>query len=437
MYTYVKKCIGINDMNDLCQYIAKRFLLVRIVMHVGGEITSTFFVLFFLDSITPAELGILLFIEMGLCLLLDYPTAALGDMIGHEKILILAFSSYAIGLIFLIFGNNFWEFLPFTLFQGIGASQESGALEAWFDNQYRRSSKDPKTKIYGSFKGKLFFIFGIASGTCFVISGIIAVLISRRFLFVLRFIAVLIIIFLIISLIKPDKVRKQEVEKKGKLSHHLSGGLRYILLEKHSFAFYFFGLALIAAAFSSIWSNFLLFPLYYSYTGSDDLVGLLRSLILVAGAFWTLIGIRISKRVDHSPRNIVILKILAFPSFILMILCFYLLMPPTNSLVIESFLGLIFIFQFSSLGFALDNILRERLMLQIIPDEFRNSLYSLIPTLIALLSLPLIVIGSIVVTNLGFIAAILLVLILNYIGISLIGFGFKFCQEKELTMRRA
>jgi hypothetical protein len=76
-------------------------------------------------------------------------------------------------------------------------------------------------------------------------------------------------------------------------------------------------------------------------------------------------------------------------------------------------------------------------MLQIIPDEFRNSLYSLIPTLIALLSLPLIVIGSIVVTNLGFIAAILLVLILNYIGIGLIGFGFKFFQEKELTMRRA
>ena len=77
-------------------------------MHIGGEIVSTFFVLFFLDSITPTELGILLFIEMGLCLLLDYPTAALGDMIGHEKILCLAFSSYAIGLLFLIFGNNFW-----------------------------------------------------------------------------------------------------------------------------------------------------------------------------------------------------------------------------------------------------------------------------------------------------------------------------------------
>jgi len=364
-------------------------------------------------------------------------TAALGDMIGHEKILILAFSSYAIGLLFFVLGNNFWEFLPFALFQGIGASQESGALEAWFDNQYRRLSNDPETKIYGSFKGKLFFVFRITSGACFMISGIIAVLLSRRFLFVLRFIGVILIIFLIIALIKPDEVRKQEAEKNRKLSHYLSGGLCYILLEKRSIAFYFFGLALITAAFSSIWSNFLLFPLYYSYSGSDDLVGLLRSLILVAGAFWTLIGIRISKRVDHSPRNIFILKILAFPSFLLVALCFYLTVPPTNSLVIQSFLGLIFIFQFSSLGFALDYILRERLMLQIIPDEFRNSLYSLIPTLIALLSLPLIVIGGIVVTNLGFIAAVLLILIINSIGIGLIGFSFKFGQEKVFTTRRA
>ena len=74
-------------------------------------------------------------------------------------------------------------------------------------------------------------------------------------------------------------------------------------------------------------------------------------------------------------------------------------------------------------------------MLQIIPDEFRNSLYSLIPTLIALLSLPLIVIGGIVVTNQGFIGAILLILLLNCIGISFIRFGFKFGQEKELAMR--
>jgi hypothetical protein len=59
-----------------------------------------------------------------------------------------------------------------------------------------------------------------------------------------------------------------------------------------------------------------------------------------------------------------------------------------------------------------------------------------IPTLIALLSLPLIVVGAIVVTNQGFIGAILLILILNCIGIGLIGFGFQYGQEKELAMRR-
>ena len=70
-------------------------------------------------------------------------------------------------------------------------------------------------------------------------------------------------------------------------------------------------------------------------------------------------------------------------------------------------------------------------MVQIIPDEFRNSLYSLIPTLVALLGLPLIILGGIVVTNQGFIAAVLLVLCFTSIGISLIGFGFKFCKEIE------
>jgi hypothetical protein len=46
-------------------------------------------------------------------------------------------------------------------------------------------------------------------------------------------------------------------------------------------------------------------------------------------------------------------------------------------------------------------ILRQRLFLDIIPDRNRNSIYSLIPTLLLITGAPVMIIGGFLIENLG------------------------------------
>lgn len=80
-------------------------------------------------------------------------------------------------------------------------------------------------------------------------------------------------------------------------------------------------------------------------------------------------------------------------------------------------------------------ILRQRFFLDLIPDKNRNSIYSLIPTLLLIVSAPVAVIGAWLIENLG---VSLTAFILGSIGASSVFFyyfslkSYRLISEKQI-----
>ncbi|MFQ5979688.1 MAG: hypothetical protein ACE5OZ_16285 [Candidatus Heimdallarchaeota archaeon] len=79
----------------------------------------------------------------------------------------------------------------------------------------------------------------------------------------------------------------------------------------------------------------------------------------------------------------------------------------------------------------LQAILQGRLLLELVPDEYRNAVYSLIPSLILLVSVPLLTLGGFVISSHGFSAGILLIIVLELISATILGLGLYWLEEPK------
>ena len=74
-------------------------------------------------------------------------------------------------------------------------------------------------------------------------------------------------------------------------------------------------------------------------------------------------------------------------------------------------------------------ILRSRILLDIVPDQFRNSVYSLIPSLVALLGIPIIPIVGFIVELYGLESGIIISLVIAIIASICIFSSFIFKEK--------
>ncbi|MFX0112942.1 MAG: hypothetical protein ACFFB3_00190, partial [Candidatus Hodarchaeota archaeon] len=172
---------GLGGLPAPLQAVSTDYLSLVSLMTFTFSLPATFVVLFLLEAITFEQLGILLAVQMTVQLLFDYPTGALGDAIGHRRVLASAYVSYIVATIFLIAAESFQFLLIYAVVGAFASSQESGTLQAWYDNQYRFLAQtiDPNRKIYGEFMGKLQALSLALIGAAILIGGIIATLWSR------------------------------------------------------------------------------------------------------------------------------------------------------------------------------------------------------------------------------------------------------------------
>ena len=75
-------------------------------------------------------------------------------------------------------------------------------------------------------------------------------------------------------------------------------------------------------------------------------------------------------------------------------------------------------------GFA--NILSQRLLLDVIPNRIRNSVYSLVPTVSMILALPQIVIIGFTIQNLGFPISLIICALVSLVGVLMIRKGLSY-----------
>lgn len=421
-------------MTPKSQSLAIKYFLLSSTQTAQAVIASTFLVLFLLEVISFAELSLLLAIRFGLILMLDYPTGALGDTIGHKSVLAFAYVSYALSILCLLTGNSFVELIPFTILTAIGRSQESGVLQSWFDNNYRSTIEnlDDDRKIYGEFIGKMLANSGIISGMLFIVGGVIAVVFSRKVLFITQLYLVLIALLFIILLMTREEGAVTSHRTLGTYIDRFIGGLQFVV-SSQGILLYFLGYTVLFAAFGSIWYEMMLMPLYRSYSGSDEYTGLLRAIIYGTLVFWQLVAAQISKKVEKPYRGLFLSNFVLSIIFFVLLFIFYKLFPPPNIFMWSYYVGVILLFQTIGLCDSFDSIFRQRLFIELVPDKYRTTVYSLMPTLIVLFSIPLIVLGGFIITYYGFTAGILLMLCIGLVGVPILGLGLYKLSEPRIN----
>jgi len=399
------KFLGIHDLLPDAKSLVKKYTVMIITHNFIFLLTQTYIILYVIDNmgiIEAAFLSSILLFSQGI---LDYPLGVLSDTIGQKWVLSSSHLCFSVGLILLVFANTIIEFiLIYTLF-GLALALFSGAFETYLDNNYRATVKelDPDRKIYGFFISRVQAIMQLTSVTAFIIGGILSTSIGRQSSFLLQaslgLIFSVIIILVLNDYFKPKIHDLAEPIQKKSINNYLSkskAGITFLFSSKKKF-FFLTGLILYQSIWM-IWALLILFVIYFGYTGTDLLAGIFRSTVFLLGIPTFIIVGNISKKITSKNwiyRFHFLHSLLFFGGFALLLF----LRPLNDTLNFIGIILVILIFIITGIFNQLTLILRQRIIIDLVPEEIRNSVYSLIPTIVGILSIPfMIIVGNLVNT---------------------------------------
>ncbi|MHA2245451.1 MAG: MFS transporter [Candidatus Hodarchaeales archaeon] len=392
--------LGIEKLPDSAQKFILKVVFSTSILSLFWFLSSAFFALFVIDTVGIERLGLLIAVSFLLQALLDYPSGVLGDWIGQRWILFVGFTLEAFAYISLFFADSFSILFFAYILRAIAASQQSGAIGTWLDNNYKliADESDPQRKIYKFFIGRWTTLRNITPGISSAFGGILATFFFRQAVFIIQAagLAFLAIVFLVIVRDFPGIERPSRSIKN--YFNLLGEGLRFVLFNRVMLFF------LIGLCFSGtvviIWSEMILFPVYLAYTGSDGGVGILRLIVLLLGTVSIFFASKKAANMEITwiPRLTFIDTVMFYWGVAILTAWFPIDENTFTPLAIFSFLLLytpIYFFH------GLKLILTQRFFLDSIPDQNRNSIYSLIPTLLLITSAPVAIIGGSLLKNLG------------------------------------
>ncbi|MFW9917972.1 MAG: MFS transporter [Candidatus Thorarchaeota archaeon] len=394
---------------------AKRFISratsVMLVYGFAVMLTNTFLILHALEYVSITELSLILAVQFAIQAVTSYPAGAFGDWIGQRWVIFVAALSYGIGFIFLSQAFDFLTILLAFVFVAFALSLESGTYIAWFDNNYKLyATEDEDRRIYSQFYGKFTMFNEILTAISFILGGFFLAFIERRFMFLLQGILLLLVSGSLLFFIRDHKDLKR-----GKVSirayfRYLGGGVTTVI-QNSTLRLMVLGL-MISGAGWAIWSGLLLFPFYASYATTDALTAILRASIFILGAFGVGVAGMISKRIRKLQKWLALAVLLTDVMFFLGIYVILGINPAQSTFALASVVLMVLTFALSFSPRYLADVLRPRFYLDVIPNENRNAVYSLLPTLVMVASIFVVPIGGILIETLG-IETTILVLALN------------------------
>jgi hypothetical protein len=286
-----------------------------------------------------------------------------------------------LGLIGLLdFRFVFASFLVVFLLEAIALALESGAMQAWFDNNYKLmiEDQDQDLQIYRGVFGKtLLLIRAIGSGAIYL-GGFLTDTIDREGVFLIQGVFMLLLALLFLITIEDFQTRGKTVTSLKDFLADLFLGFKLLFQSRSSL---FFQLSYIISIITNLlWTSLIIYPLYFGYTGSDPKAATFRSLLFLVGGLMTLIGVTVSKKINMRrwlPITVLVYGLGFYGGFAFILLVF----PIQNE---YNFTPLAIIFLLSTIGIFVNTVwllLLQKFMMSIIPDENRNAFYSLSPTL--------------------------------------------------------
>ncbi len=433
---FITRFLGIQTIPEQAKQLISTYLLLSLAGAFLGNLSSTFFILFAIDKIGFAQAGIVMSFMLLVQLITDYPSGSLGDWIGQRWVLTFANLFYAISYYLLTITHTFEGFLILALFFGLGNAQASGALETWLDNNYQKviEDTDPERKSYGFSIARINSMNRLIMAIAFVTGGAMATLISRQHVFFIQACMSFVLIVMVLSLAKNVKVGIDEVITRRQTSmkdlfKSLKGGIVFFVSSKTAF-FFLLGTSIMFTAFN-VWGTLILFPIYFGYSGSDVLATTFRTIMFLMGIPIGIYMAKVSQRFlnDKVPYFYFLGTLSYFPPFIILLT----VIPSTNN---YNLLGLVitaFILTISNnCLFDVAETLRGRTMLDLVPSENRNAVYSLIPTIISVLAIPLLPIAGRLIEDHGLNSGIMVSLVLSLTGSVFIFLSLHF-MKKSIT----
>ncbi len=403
--------LGIESLPNQSKSLVKKFLTIQLLNAFLFGLSNTFYILNAIDKIGFTQAAVITSVMLLIQLFCDFPSGSLGDYIGQKWVMMLAYTCYGVVFFLLSIAETLPIFLLIAIFNGLGNAQTSGTIESWFDSNYKRTSGklDSERKTYGFVRDRVNLSTNIFLAASFMIGGILATVFSRQMVFFLQFFfTFFLIIYVLKNLndIKPegDILEKREFPKRSYFQY-LKGGIKFMFLNKTTFLL-ILGLAIYQITWL-IWGNLILFPLYFGYTGSDFGTSIIRTIIFLLEIPARLYVAKYSTRFknDYFPIFLFLHLSIFFPAYLIL----FSLLPPQNSFNLVGFLATIIIMNVSnSFVIRIAYILRDRIIIDLVPSEVRNSVYSLIPTLNSVFGIPLLVIAGQLVEYSGLIAGVTL-----------------------------
>ncbi|MFX0066686.1 MAG: MFS transporter [Candidatus Hermodarchaeota archaeon] len=421
--------LGAKTLPRPAHSLVQKFFILASLQSTFFMISGTFYVLYVIDKVDYDALGLLLAVSFIVQAILDYPSGVLGDWIGQRWTLTTAFVAYGLSYGLLALANSVTDLMVVYILVAFAASQESGAMQSWFDNNYKvvADEADPNRETYQLFQGKLQLILGYLWAATFIVGGLIATIYFRETVFALQSVGMFVLAGLCLvfvtnfpGILKPERSLTNYFKILGE-------GLRFTLSSKYMLFFTIF--VCISGAVWSIWSQMILFPLYYGYTGSDLGAAFFRCIVWILAASSAAKAGEWSKKLNvyHWLSRMELFVLTGYFSlFALLIFIF----PWENNLNLLA-IGLVcLIFFFLDAGVNISNILRQRLMLDTIPDNIRNSIYSLFPTLVLIISAPAVFVAGNVIKLLEVPTMLVIMTLIGWIAI-----GFLFLSLRFLSKR--
>jgi MFS family permease len=427
------------------------------------QISTTFWMIFIAESLGYGDyyagltlVGVLVVIQMAVQTLLDYPTGVLGDWIGQRYVIASALLCYAAAfwLSAQIVKNTpapFYIYVMIYFLFGLGASQESGAFNAWFDSNYRVAMPhDKDRKMYGVFWGRMGMVWQVSSTLVLLPGSWLAWYYGEQWVFELQAVFSVLLALVVFRLIQdlPGVRKEQETRPSiGEYGSLLKEGFKF--LGSSRFVTYLVLGGVVLWSTGPVWWNLILFPLYFSYLVTAVAVSAFRTLVFLPQALANERSGVIAKRYEPTkwiPRfrflqftGVIFYLLLAivvhfFPGadpntteFVSILIPFTdlpLIEIPAQTIVPVALIFILFV-ALNMFG-AIADILTQRVMLDVVPNRIRNSMYSLQPTLVMIVSMPLIAFfGWLIPQSGGLALTLTLCAFISLVGTVMIRTAFK------------
>lgn len=413
---------GLRDAKPEVVRLATIYTSLSLFMQIAFVISTTFYLIFVAEAlgnnnfiVGMTYVAVLVIVEMMIQTIFDYPTGVIGDWLGQRYILATAFLTYAVAFYLVSFVTTTSPFLLLVLIyalMGFAASQQSGAMGSWLDNNWRVSMpEDDERKEYGVFVGKIGMLFWLTNVIILVPGGILAAIFGRPWVFQLQAIMCAIISILSLRLVRNLPGTDELDQKKPTMEEYFSllkEGVQYLF--SSSYVKYLLIGSMLVNSCIAVWANLILFPMYYSYLLTDVAVASFRTIVMIPLVFYAErsgVWARKYKPKKWIPRFRFLQSAGAVFFWIFAIIMVVFPVPPPGSPMIDIYLPgtsililrvpvdsllpvglMIVVFYVAAIFYQLAGVLTSRVFVDAIPNRVRNGVYSLFPTVVLLLSIP-------------------------------------------------